>query len=203
MSRQRFPLLGECVALELVNTLVGGELELLCTAADTHRWLQAHSDQLPEGALLNPPQPRALRALRTAIGELVSAAVEGRSPDRAALRAVNRASAGAPSAPMLIWGEHGPALAEAQGGSRGDAATLASVARSAIALLGGPDRDRLRTCAAPGCSMRFVATNPRRHWCSPETCGNRVRVARHYARQRKADGGMQAASDEVTPSRSE
>ena len=68
MSRQRFPLLGECVALELVNTLVGGELELLCTAADTHRWLQAHSDQLPEGALLNPPQPRALRALRTAIG---------------------------------------------------------------------------------------------------------------------------------------
>lgn len=186
MAQQRFPLLGECLALELVNTLVGGELDLLRTAADTHDWLQAHSDQLPEGAPLDPPKPRALQALRTAIGELVSAAVEDRSPDRAALRAVNRASAGAPSAPMLIWGTDGPALTEAPGGNHGDAATLAAVARSAIALLGGPDRDRLRTCAAPGCSMRFVAANPRRHWCSPETCGNRVRVARHYARQRKA-----------------
>lgn len=191
MAHQRFPLLGECLALELVNTLVGGELDLLRTAADTHSWVRAHSDQLPQGALLDLPRPRALRALRTAIGELVSAAVEGRSPDKAALRAVNSASAGAPSTPMLTWGENGPTLAEEPGGYRGEAATLAAVARSAIALLGGPDRDCLRTCAAPGCSMRFVATNPRRHWCSPETCGNRVRVARHYARQRKASGRVE------------
>jgi len=51
-------------------------------------------------------------------------------------------------------------------------ATLASIARAAIELLGG---------------LVFVAENPRRRWCSAAVCGNRVRVARHYAR--RAEGG--------------
>jgi predicted RNA-binding Zn ribbon-like protein len=40
----------------------------------------------------------------------------------------------------------------------------------------------LRRCANPACSMIFIALNPRRSWCAPGVCGNRVRVARHHRR---------------------
>ena len=56
--------------------------------------------------------------------------------------------------------------------------------RSGIELLTGSGRARLRRCEGPGCVLYFVAANPRRRWCSPRLCGNRVRVARHYRRYR-------------------
>jgi predicted RNA-binding Zn ribbon-like protein len=59
------------------------------------------------------------------------------------------------------------------------ALVLARIAWSAIDLLGGPDRERLRRCGA--CGRFFVATRPDRVWCS-DRCGNRIRVARHHAR---------------------
>jgi predicted RNA-binding Zn ribbon-like protein len=55
-------------------------------------------------------------------------------------------------------------------------------------LIGGLDRERLRRCDGPGCVLFFVATNPRRRWCSPAICGNRVRVARHYDRHQRGRG---------------
>jgi predicted RNA-binding Zn ribbon-like protein len=64
-----------------------------------------------------------------------------------------------------------------------DASVLGAVARSAIELLAGHDRERLRVCGAHGCDRLFIAATPRRQWCSP-ACGNRVRVARHAARYR-------------------
>jgi predicted RNA-binding Zn ribbon-like protein len=62
-------------------------------------------------------------------------------------------------------------------------AGLARVAEESIALLGGPEADKLRACNAPGCVLYFVKTHPRREWCSV-TCGNRVRAARHYEKVR-------------------
>jgi predicted RNA-binding Zn ribbon-like protein len=32
--------------------------------------------------------------------------------------------------------------------------------------------------------MLFLPAHPRRRWCSPQLCGNRVRVARYYRRHR-------------------
>jgi len=61
-------------------------------------------------------------------------------------------------------------------------AFLADIATSAITLVGGPGRDRLRRCGAPGCGRWFVASRPRQRWCSP-TCGNRARVARFQERR--------------------
>jgi predicted RNA-binding Zn ribbon-like protein len=43
--------------------------------------------------------------------------------------------------------------------------------------VGGPRRDRLRQCGAPGCGRWFLASRPRQRWCSP-ACGNRARLAR-------------------------
>ena len=47
---------------------------------------------------------------------------------------------------------------------------------------------RLRRCANPACSVIFIAVNPRRSWCAPGICGNRVRVARHHRRAGGSDG---------------
>ncbi|MGW1043602.1 CGNR zinc finger domain-containing protein, partial [Streptomyces sp. NPDC002547] len=55
------------------------------------------------------------------------------------------------------------------------------LAHQAVQLFAGPDRDRLRPCLAPNCLLFFVKNHARREWCSP-TCGNRMRVARHYRR---------------------
>jgi predicted RNA-binding Zn ribbon-like protein len=85
----------------------------------------------------------------------------------------------------LRWSATTPAVAfDAAAAEEPAAATLAAVARSAIALLGGPDRDRLRRCEGEHCILVFVAAHPRRRWCSPNVCGNRARVARHYRRHR-------------------
>jgi predicted RNA-binding Zn ribbon-like protein len=94
--------------------------------------------------------------------------------------AVNRAAAAAPAIVQLEAGE----LVVRYNASPGDA-FLADVAGSAISLVGGLGRDRLRRCGAPGCGRWFVASRPRQRWCSP-SCGNRARVARFQQRHRAA-----------------
>jgi hypothetical protein len=64
-------------------------------------------------------------------------------------------------------------------------AFLADIATSAIGLAGGPERDRLRRCQAPGCGRWFLASRPRQTWCSP-SCDNRARLARFQQRRRAA-----------------
>lgn len=182
MSELSLSLLGEPLAVELANTIMGDGIDLLDTELEARHWLQAHRAQLPAGALHDPPDLGALHELRGAIRELLAAAMEDRRPTADAVRIVNDASAAGSPALALSWGRHGPAVNQVPGSEGAAAATIATLARSAITLLGGPDRARLRCCSAPECTMRFVATNPRRLWCSAETCGNRVRVARHYAR---------------------
>jgi len=116
-------------------------------------------------------------ALREPVRQTFTAVVRGRRPPAAALEAINRASLREPVAPQLDWSAaSAPRLfAEA-------ADPLAAVARSAIELLARPSRERLRACANPVCVLFFVADKRRRLYCS-ESCGNRVRVARHAARR--------------------
>ena len=49
--------------------------------------------------------------------------------------------------------------------------------------------ERLRVCAATGCSRVFVDTsrNRSRRYCNPDICGNRTNVAAFRARQRAAE----------------
>ncbi|MFC0042568.1 CGNR zinc finger domain-containing protein [Actinomadura rayongensis] len=51
--------------------------------------------------------------------------------------------------------------------------------------------DRLRTCAAPGCSRVLVdlSRNRCRRYCDSRTCGNRTHVAAYRARRRQAAPG--------------
>jgi predicted RNA-binding Zn ribbon-like protein len=65
---------------------------------------------------------------------------------------------------------------------------LAAIADSAIEILAGPDRARLRICKAPSCGMFFLEGRAGQQWCTV-SCGNRARVARHYKRSKPALDG--------------
>jgi predicted RNA-binding Zn ribbon-like protein len=111
---------------------------------------------------------------------LLAAAVNRRTLPPAAVTAVNQAGAAAPGFAQLEAGE----LVVRYHASPADA-FLADIATSAIGLVGGPGRDRLRRCEAPGCGRWFLASRPRQTWCSPG-CGNRARLARFQQRRRVA-----------------
>lgn len=186
----RFPLVDEPLALDLVNTEVvsqGQPLDLLTTTDDLTAWLRIEAERL--GAR---PRPSAdllerLRALRADLKALFDAVLEGKRLPRAAVDRVNEASGLAPTFPVLELDDGAAHGREAVAGADPGATALAVVARSAIAILGGPERERVRRCEGPNCILLFLATNPRRQWCSPALCGNRVRVARHYARRHARD----------------
>lgn len=116
--------------------------------------------------------------IRTAIRDLLDAAIGGDPFPVAAARRLNEASERVPR--VLRLAEDGSA-AEDELTASSTAALLGLVARSGIRLLGGPDRDRARRC--PACGRYFLGSRADRRWCSA-ACGNRARVARHYARRR-------------------
>ncbi|MGH1561015.1 CGNR zinc finger domain-containing protein [Caulobacter segnis] len=69
------------------------------------------------------------------------------------------------------------------GGAR---ALLASVAREAVLLLGGPDSAHIRRCQGPTCAILFLDTSRKgdRRWCSMSACGNRAKVAAFRGREK-------------------
>ena len=169
-----FPVQDQPLAVALANTEAVSRrkrVDLLAAPADLAAWLELHG--LTQGVEVAP-----LRGLRDAVRAVLGAVVEGRDPPPAALGAINRVSAAAPVYPQLGWP---PQIRTETLAADTTTATLAAVARSAVELLGGPDRERLRSCAAPGCILFFLAPTSRRRWCSP-ACGTRVRVARHAGR---------------------
>jgi predicted RNA-binding Zn ribbon-like protein len=161
------------LAVGLANTLRAGRGgavgDLLADPDGLARWPRATGGPddvgLPE-----------LLALRGHVLALLAAAVDRRPLPPAAVTAVNRAAAAAPGVVQLEAGE----LVVRANASPADA-FLAEIAAAAISLVGGPGRDRLRRCAAPGCGRWFVASRPRQTWCSP-ACGNRARLARFHQR---------------------
>lgn len=66
-------------------------------------------------------------------------------------------------------------------------AALASIARDAIALFGGEQRQRLRECRNPHCPLLFVDTSRpgRRAWCTMRRCGNLEKTSRYRISKKK------------------
>jgi predicted RNA-binding Zn ribbon-like protein len=67
---------------------------------------------------------------------------------------------------------------------------VALVGLAALDLLQSPEIDRVGLCEGAGCGWLFLdrSRSHTRRWCSTSDCGNRVRVKRHYLRQRSAAG---------------
>lgn len=158
----------------------GEVVDLLAAPMDLQRWLEWERERLGDCAFA-VAHLEEISALRDAVRSLLVASAQGITPEPTAVERVNAASVAAPMAPQLEAGSDG-VLQTAEWAVDGDplAQLLGKLARSAIALLTGPERERLQVCGAPSCGMVFLSG---RRWCSAP-CGNRARAARHYRRTR-------------------
>ncbi|MDP9865980.1 MULTISPECIES: CGNR zinc finger domain-containing protein [Streptosporangium] len=179
-------LTGEPLALDLLNTranMPDGEFDVLASPDTFREWLLAQDGRLSPVETADDADLAAVRALRGHIAEAVEHARQGAAPPQTALDALHEAQRAAPPYRRLTW--DGAALTATvirAGDSR--ARLLAELAEAAVDLLAGPAVTKVRGCEGPGCRMLFLPAHPRRRWCSPALCGNRVRVARYYQRHK-------------------
>lgn len=84
----------------------------------------------------------------------------------------------------LAWGDAAFAMRLRHTGGLENA--LASVARSAAELLGGPDAARIRQCEREPCTRLYVdlSRGGTRRWCDMRECGNREKAATFRSRRR-------------------
>ena len=182
---RRFAVIGEpIVAVDLINTVARpGSLaadDLLTADRDAQAWWRIEGTRVPGGDL---PDIRALRRLRTALRAMIEALIDGRPVPHGAMADLNFFMQSAPASARLLLTETGLRTEIQWHLEYGGNPRLAFIATQAAEFLSNPSKvSRLRRCANPGCSMIFIAVNPRRAWCAPGVCGNRIRVARHYSR---------------------
>jgi predicted RNA-binding Zn ribbon-like protein len=176
----RFHFLAGRLCLDLVATV--GErwrrsFERLREPADLTRWLGDCSLALPE-LPVTPEELEATRELREAVNRIARGRAAGHDAPPGDLAIVNAAAAHPDLVPQLPPGWRAPLSVSA---------ALSTIARDAIALLSGPQADRIRECARPDCALLFVdASRPgTRRWCSMGGCGNRTKTAA-YRRRRAA-----------------
>jgi predicted RNA-binding Zn ribbon-like protein len=179
------PLVGEPLAVDFVNTVVqppiGAERDLLADPDSFRAWLDEEGDRLdaPGGEV----DLAALRDLRVHVARALDAARRGRRPDAASLAALTAAQRAAPAYRVLRW-DRTQVTGRVHRDADATASLLAVLAEAATDLLTDPAVKKLRQCEGPGCRLLFLPTHPRRRWCSPALCGNRVRVARYYQRHK-------------------
>ena len=156
-------------ALSLANEPLG-------SSADLRRWLElAGTDPaLSEEVSLRLPE---FAALRSSLREMFEASIGG---EPLPVASVERLNALSERVPRVLRFEPPAPVDVPQPGST-TSLLLARIAWSAFELIGGEDRERLRSCSA--CGRFFVASRSDRRWCS-SACGNRTRVARYQARRR-------------------
>lgn len=174
------------LALALVNTELesrSGLVDLIADGPAAAAWLRQHAGADLEQ--ISDRDARQVRDLRAAVRAAFAARIAGAAPDPPSLAALNAAAAAAPRAPQVTWTAEGPQHAWASPASRGIRIAEAAIAADAIDVLTGPLASTLRSCDAHGCMRIFLQDHGRRRWCST-ACGDRVRVARHYAKTRDA-----------------
>jgi predicted RNA-binding Zn ribbon-like protein len=180
---------------------VSGE-DLLDDPAELAAWLGRAHAATPEevealsAAGTSDPEGTAaavarLRELAEALRDVFDARLAHAAPSRDALDVIGEHVAEALRGARLEAGDGMFALDLPAPGSSLDAARLAA-ARSAASVLGSrTDLAHLKRCPREDCQFAFVddSRNQTRRWCDTRLCGNRARVARHYARTRDARSG--------------
>ncbi|MEU5882978.1 CGNR zinc finger domain-containing protein [Spirillospora sp. NPDC047279] len=162
--------------------------DLLTTPADLAAWtVEAGLLTTPPGAAPPSTAVTGLREadldaairLREAVYRLAAARTgagtgTGEADDR---DLVNQHAAGAPVTVRLTPG----GTVERTGDL---AAALASLARAAVELLGGPAAADIKECGADPCTRLYLDSSRRRsrRWCDMRECGNRAKAAAFRAR---------------------
>ncbi|CAN5640537.1 hypothetical protein BH23CHL6_BH23CHL6_08580 [soil metagenome] len=139
-----------------------------------------------------------IRTVRAGLRELLDARVERRPADSAALGTVNRALR-TQYVYELVPAPDGVSLDHRHEGDPIDGA-LARLAESIARELTQPESERLRVCANDACRWVFYDSSPagRRKWCDMGTCGNRAKVARHRARKREEEAGLEESEADAS-----
>lgn len=154
--------------------------DLLSDPDYTAGWWRLESDRVPDGDL---PDIRALRRLRAVPRDAIEAVTDGLPVLDGSVADLNFFIQSAPFSTRLARTGAGLRTETRWHHEYGGSTGLAFIAAQAAESISDPVRaSRLRRCAHPACRMIFAAVNPRRSWCVPEICGNRVRVARHHRR---------------------
>lgn len=196
----RGPVLGEPLAVELMNTIWAdrdGVHDTLDTVDGVRGWLADIAERtrlsgrkiLALSAADIDATSASLRGLRDGLRRLAAEITNDPRPDErspvasaeAAVALINAAAAATPRWSSLRWTGEGPPTRVAHASDHDGLAITSTIAEQAIDQFAGEENGRLRACLAPGCVLYFIKSHPRREWCSPG-CGNRARVARHYAR---------------------
>jgi predicted RNA-binding Zn ribbon-like protein len=183
--RGRFAIIGEpVVAVDLINTVAApgsaAADDLLSADRGAQAWWRIERARVPAGDV---PDIRALRQLRSALRDMIEALVDGLPVPQAAVSDLNLVMQSAPASKRLRLTRTGLRVQTQWHAEYGGNPRLAFIAAQAAEFLSDPSKvSRLRRCANPACSMIFIAVNPRRSWCAPGICGNRVRVARYHRR---------------------
>ncbi|MFC7548861.1 CGNR zinc finger domain-containing protein [Plantactinospora sp. GCM10030261] len=172
------PLTGGPLALDLVNTLTR-DFDAL---DDPQPWFARQAGRLAAPAHLSTADVDAVRELRAHVRTAVDAVRHGAAPAPATLTALNDLTRAAPAYRII---EPDLRLAVRHHGDP-RAILLAQLADAALDLLTDPKARTIRACEGHGCRMLFLPAHPSRRWCSPDLCGNRARVSRHYHRRHKA-----------------
>jgi predicted RNA-binding Zn ribbon-like protein len=168
-------------AVDLANTVSAspsGERDLLETDEQLAAWIASEHGRIPDAKAASGHLDQ-VRALRRLVREVLYAQARGEQPPDRARRELNSISA---AAPLRVGLAPGGEIREESNSPDPYTRFEASVARSAIMLVGGGEEE-LSVCKAPSCGMLFLREHPRQIWCTKE-CGNRARVARQAARRR-------------------
>lgn len=196
--------------LDFVNTLEygrAGEEEHLDSVEKALEWLYDHQllhrealdealRRYREDGAAEASVMQRIRRVRSAMRELVDAAVERRPPDSSQLKEVNRVLR-THYIYELVPAPDGVSLDHRHEGDPINGA-LARLAESVAREVSQGDPERLRICANEDCRWVFFDTSRtgRRKWCDMSTCGNRAKAARHRER-RKVSGQVDLPDHEV------
>ena len=195
----RFDLIAGNVCLDFVNTLDDRHTEpkeLLETYIDLARFaedtglLQSNQvDRLYERSYAEPERAQQAllwaRELREAVHDVFWAIMNQRAVPPSALARLNNYVQTAAGHMRLVPVEGGfewrfDDLIDFD-------SVLWPIARSAADLLASDQLPYVRACASKACEWFFLDTskNHHRRWCDMTRCGNRAKVRRFYARQKR------------------
>ncbi|MFG1815960.1 CGNR zinc finger domain-containing protein [Kribbella sp. NPDC049174] len=168
-------------ALDFVGTLKARRndvpREALRAPASLQSWLR-ESGVVDGDTECGPGDVTTAIALREAIYSLVAARLFGGEYDAEQMDVLNDVARGPAAIPQLTAaGRRTEATADQ---------ALSSIAREAIAILGGTDAELLKECGRPECTQVYLdrSRGSRREWCAMETCGNKMKARAYRARKR-------------------
>lgn len=201
-STQPFLFVANHPCLDFINTemIIGGQrTDLLEGWTDLTAWLiRARLLSLDKDketvAGLDPAEEEKLlsetRGFRAVLREMAERIAASKPVPRSAVEAINRLLSQRPGYPQLLR-TNGRFERHFHSSAQGSIQLLAPLAEAASDLLCSSDLALVKKCRNDACILYFYDTtkNHARQWCCMSICGNRMKVAAHYRRQRRRAKG--------------